>query len=320
MPDLVWNELSTINFLDPTRPPYAENPAQARSLMDGLVEMMRKWAQAGQPRVIRIPDSIITLAPGYSLAQWRNDPLADRDQRQLFRLYSARRPELADVLDDIRDRADISEMLCEGHIAQGLLAAWLVAGVAVSWDSHPLWCQPMIGCLLHELDPLENLIERRVEVSHASQARHIDSWLTARVSERDQYLLNGPSVLQTAAEWLPNLRFVGSALVQLPEWGTNREGWPFVLRSICQLQDLCASWGNQPFPHDSISSPCSPEGTCVDNNAQLRAFREFFCEDGKCRYFTWHIKHYKLNLRIHYDPDNRSRLVRIAHIGDHMPL
>jgi hypothetical protein len=320
MGDLVWNELSTTDCVDRGGAQLVLNSAQARIQMAGLVELMRIWAQAGQPRVIRIPNAIVTLAPGYTLDQWRNDRLVSRDERQLFRLYASRRPELEDVLDDIRDRATISEMLCEGRMAQGLLAAWLIAGVAVSWDTHPLWREPNVLCTLHELRQVDDLLERRVEVPHASQAIHLNAWLTARASERDRYLFDGPSVLAKAAEWLPALRFVGSALDQLPDWAPNREGWPFVLRALCQLQDLCTSWGEHPFPHERISSPCSPEGTRVDNNADLRAAREFLCEDGKRRYFTWHIKHYKLNLRIHYDTDDRSRLVRIAYIGTHLPL
>jgi hypothetical protein len=248
MPDLVWNELSIIDFLDPAARLWAQNAPQARAYMERLIDVMRTWAQAGHPRVIRIPNSIGALAPGYSLDQWRNDSQADRDQRQLFRLYATRRPELADVLDDIRGRADVSEMLCEGHVAQGLLAAWLVAGVAVSWDTHPLWRQSLIGCILHEVGPVDNLLERRVEVSNASQAKHINSWLITRVSERDQHLPDGSSILQAATEWLPGLRFVGSAVEQLPDWSPSREGWPFVLRALCQLQDLCGSWGQHPFP------------------------------------------------------------------------
>lgn len=320
MPDLVWNELSIINLLDPISPLWAKNPADARCRMECLVELMRKWAMAGQPRVIRIPNSIIMLAPGYSLDQWRNDSLASRDQRQLFRLYATRRPELTEVLQEIRDRADISQMLCEGHSVQGLLAAWLVGGIAVSWDTHSLWGQTVIDCILHELGPSGDLLERHADVPHASEVGHIDFWLSARASQRDQYLLDGPLVLQLAAEWLPALRFVGSALHQLPQWASNREGWPFVLRALCQLQDLCTKWGDHPFPHDQISSPCSPEAARVDNSPQLRSTREFVCEDGKPRYFTWHIKHYKLNLRIHYDPDDRLRIVRVAHIGGHLPL
>jgi hypothetical protein len=320
MPDLVWNELSITDFLDPAEPPWAQNIPQARAFMERLVDVMRTWARAGQPRVIRIPTSLVNLAPGYSLDQWRNDSRADRDQRQLFRLYASRRPELADVLDAIRDRADVSEMLCEGRVTQGLLAAWLTDGVAVSWDTHPLWRRSAISCVLRELGPVDDLLERRVEVWHASRPEQIESWLATRVSEREQHLLDGPSVLQFAAEWLPALRFVGSALNQLPNWAPNRQGWPFVLRSICQLQDICTSWGDHPFPHDRLSSPCTPEASRVDDNADLRSAREFTCEDGERRYFTWHIKHYKLNLRIHYDPDDRVRIVRIAHIGGHLPL
>jgi hypothetical protein len=320
MPDLVWNELSIINFLDPTARLSAQNVPEARAYMERLIDVMRTWAQAGQPRVIRIPDSIGILAPGYSLDQWRNDAQADRDQRLLFRLYSTRKPELADVLNDIRGRADISEMLCEGNVAQGLLAAWLLAGVAVSWDTHPLWQESLIGCILHEIGPTDNLLERRVEVPNASEAEHINSWLSARALERDQYLLDGASILQASAEWLPGLRFVGPAVDQLPDWSPNREGWPFVLRALCQLQDLCDSWGKHPFRHESISSPCSPESSRVYDNLQLRAAREFICEDGQRRYFSWHIKHYKLNLRIHYDPDDNTHLVRVGYIGRHLPL
>src|SRR5258708_27837261 len=91
------------------------------------------------------------------------------------------------------------------------------------------------------------------------------------------------------------------------------------LRSLCHLKDLCATWGDHPFPHANISSPCSPENSRIDTNDGLRSHREFVCEDGQLRYFTWHIKHYKLNLRVHYNPDEQLRVVRICHIGSHLP-
>ena len=77
MPDLVWKELSIAGLSDQVNPLWAENPAQARSQMERLVELMQKWALAGQLRVIRIPNSIVAQAPGYSLNQWRTDPLVD---------------------------------------------------------------------------------------------------------------------------------------------------------------------------------------------------------------------------------------------------
>lgn len=322
MPDLVWNELSVVNLLSPGSPIGAGQAARVRSHMAQLVALMRVWAQAGLPRVIRIPLSIATseLAPGYSLQQWRNDPQIDRDQRQLFRLYSARTPELEDVLEEVRARGDVAEMHCEGRAARGLLAAWLLDGVSVSWDTHPVWRQANVRCVLHELGPAGDLVERPVEVPNAAYEQHIVSWLSTRRLERERHLADGRTVLERCAEWLPALRFVGSSPAQLLEWAPNREGWPFVLRSLCQLQDVCAVWGNNPFPHASISSPCSPEGSRVSSNDYLRSHREFVCEDGELRYFSWHVKHYKLNLRIHYHPDEQLRIVRIGYIGGHLPL
>src|ERR1051326_6100162 len=265
MPDLVWNELSITNLGIDISGVLADNPAKVRIYMERLVALMRIWSQAGLSRVIRIPLPVITadLAPGYSLQQWRNDPTVDHDQKQLFRRYSTKTPELEDVLADVRIRGDISEMLCEGHSAQGLLAACLLDGVAVSWDSCPIWRKAKIACLLHAIGTASDLVERVVEIPHAACEEHIRAWLSTRQLQRDQYLIDGPNILKLSTEWLPNVRFVGSAVDQLPEWAPNREGWPFVLRSICQLQDLCAGWGDHPFPHSGISSPCSPEGSRV---------------------------------------------------------
>jgi hypothetical protein len=290
--------------------------------MERLIDVMRAWSQAGLPRVLRIPIAITIaeLAPGYSLQRWRNDPQADRDQRLLFRLYVTRTPELADVLDEIRGLGDVSEMRCEGQDAQGLLAAWLLDGLAVSWNSHPVWGESGIPCLLSELGSAGDVFQRDVNVAHASSPAHLDSWLAARRSERESQLAHGRAILEKSGEWLPSLRFVGSALEQVAEWTPNREGWPFVVRSLCQLQDLCSAWGAHPFPHAGISSPCSPESSRVDTNDVLRSQREFVCEDGELRYFTWHIKHYKLNLRIHYHADQQERIVRIAYLGIHLPL
>jgi hypothetical protein len=290
--------------------------------MEQMVGVMRAWAQAGLPRVIRIPASIATsnLAPGYSLQQWRNDPQADRDQRQLFRLYAARTPELQDALDEVIARGEVSEMRCEDRRGQGFLAAWLLDGLAVSWNTHPRWNKTSVLCSLCELGLAGDLVERRVEVPNAACVEHVESWLAVRRLDRERRFSDGRTILEQSAEWFPALRFVGPALEQILEWTPHREGWPFVLHSLCQLQDICAVWGNHPFPHADISSRCSPEGSRVATNDFLRSHREFICEDGELRYFTWHIKHYKLNLRIHYAPDERLRVVRIGHIGGHLPL
>src|SRR5258708_348099 len=107
MPDLVWNELSVVDFRKTAAPPFAQNSAQARNYMDQMVGVMRAWSQAGLPRVLRIPLPITTadLAPGYRLQQWRNDPQADRDQQRLVRLYAHRTPALRDLLGEACERS-----------------------------------------------------------------------------------------------------------------------------------------------------------------------------------------------------------------------
>ena len=95
----------------------------------------------------------------------------------------------------------------------------------------------------------------------------------------------------------------------------SRQGWTFVLRSICKLQDACEDWSSDPFAHKQISPDSSPESQRIWDNKDLRQHREFVCEDGKTRYMSWHIKQRGQNLRIHYDPDAAHRIVRIGHIG-----
>jgi hypothetical protein len=290
--------------------------------MSQLVSVMRAWSSAGGSRTIRIPSTVAltNLAPGYTLHQWRNDPETERDQKTLFRLFSTRSPELEDVLDEVREAGIGSELLFEGRAAQGLLAGWLLGGLAVSWRTGSIWDRHSLSCYLTEIGPEAELVKRTVEVSHAARPEHANAWFATWKLELDQSRLDGQAILAAGNELFPALRFVGSAARQLVSWGPNRDGWPFVLRAFRQLQTLCAEWGDHPFAHEKISSPCSPESSRVDENPTLRSYREFVCEDGVSRYFTWHIKHYKLNLRLHYHCDESIRIVRIGHIGDHLPL
>ncbi|MBL8229404.1 MAG: hypothetical protein JNL98_13030 [Bryobacterales bacterium] len=289
--------------------------------MRRMVEVMVEWGKAGFPRVIRIPiAAAANIAPDYSFFQWRNDPAVEREERQLFRLWAARIPETEDVLPDIQRRLQISEVQWQGRRAEGLLAAVLLDGVALSWETDPVWSAQKVDCTLVQLEGDGCLETQPVSVPNLCRANQVVDLLSMLRPEADSLFRDGASLIESAAQVLPHLRFVGDAPAQLRTWTAAQEGWGFVVRALLQLEQLCAEWRTGQFPNRSLSAPCTPEGERVRNNRGLKAYREFVCEDGKLRFFSWHLKHYALNLRIHYDPDEVGRIVRIGHIGSHLPL
>ena len=136
------------------------------------------------------------------------------------------------------------EMSVGGLPAHGILAAWLLDGLSISWLTDPRWSQSKVEAILHELASGANVETQPVEVDNAATASHIDAFVE---SLRIKHLVDGPAILHNAERFLPLVRFVGSASSQLNNWNPGSTGWTFVLRSICKIQDVCSRWGSEPF-------------------------------------------------------------------------
>ena len=321
MNDLVVNELSFRRFRERDQPCAAANRAEACIWMSTFVRTLAELASINPSRILRTLEefSYQELAPDYSVVQWRNDRQVNRDERELFRLYTTKSPLLNDVLEQIVQRERGCEAKFEGIEAKGLLVAFLLDSLSVSLPSDPAWQTARLSVSILELDEGGDPILTDEIILHAASpecVRELAPLFEVRIRD---HAASGRDIVEHKGMLLPKLRFCGNVEETLIGMGPNDPGFAWVRRSLLELNDHCRTWVEGEFRHSMLRGSPAPESQSVDDNDDLRRLRLFACADGKERYFRWHMKNKSLNLRLHYFPKNDEHIVLIGYIGPHLP-
>jgi hypothetical protein len=263
--------------------------------------------------------AVLELSPGYSMPQWRNDPDVNRDEKVFLSSMTAKSPYLDGVLDEIAEAAERMEVCVDGSPSSGLLAALLLDAIAVSWPSHNIWASHLLVAEFRQLSLEGELLQREVELRHASVSHH---WETHRAwieQKRRASLTNGQELWAKAQEFFPYLEFCGNAEVQICALTGNEKYFDWVVRCFTLANLQCSQWTTGLFPHSLLPGPATGESLSVHDDPKLRAMRVFRMVSGKMAMFEHHMKNNAENKRIHYFADNVRRKVCIAYLGDHLP-
>ena len=175
---IALNELSVL---------IAEGHSAACRLMSQFVKTVKAVIEAGAERAVLAQSSLYTLelCAGYPLSAWVNDHSVDTDERRYFRLLTVRYPYLAEADAGTRDEAQVTDVVLDGDIGHGLLAAYLLDGLAVSFDSAVRFQTEQLNVSVSQLDDLGHVISRETLIPHASSIVHVDhhrSWIEGRAS------------------------------------------------------------------------------------------------------------------------------------------
>ncbi len=319
MLELVVNELSFRDLNGHCS--AAPDVYSARVWMSQLTGTIRTARQMGFGTTIRTEKGFaeLELSPGYSLPQWRNDPAVNRDERLFFSSITAKSPHLDDVLDEIAETAELAEVRVAELSSAGLLAALLLDAVAVSWPSDGIWGTHLLAAEFHELSLDGELMEREVEIRHASGPEH---WARHRawIEQGQRALLtNGEELWAKSRELFPYLEFCGNAEAQIRALTGNERYYDWVVRCFTLANLQCSRWKAGLFPHLLLPGPATGESNSVHQDPRLRELRVFRMVSGQPRMFEHHMKNNAENKRIHYFADDARRKVCIAYLGDHLP-
>jgi hypothetical protein len=282
---------------------------------------MAAAGRVGLPRSLRTLESFTVqeLAPGYNLAQWRNDQQVDRDIRQLFRQYATKSPLLDGVLESVIERAGGCEATVEGCAGEGLLVAYLLDWIAISLPSDAVWDTARLSITFAEMTDGGGIDQIQDVLQHASTPQHISLHEPQLEAYRRTIARTGRELVEQIEHLLPRLRFCGHVIQALQDMGPNDPRFTWVRHCLFELNERCGHWVDGGFPHEGLRGCPSPESQAVANNQELRRLRVFRCPDGQERYFEWHLKHIGLNLRLHYFPEERERVVLVGYVGRHLP-
>ena len=198
--ELILNELSIES--------PAEDIETARYWMQSFLETVRFATKKTINRQIRTEIDInnTILADEYPLARWRNDDRVDRELRRWFLTLTTKYPAIEDF-PELKDELSLKEFKCEGKNAGGLGYAFLMEGLAISFQSDYKWERNLINLSFEALGDDLEITHRDVQVYHASQPKHIhelNAWIDTRIALE---IKDGDDLLAQKTLLFPSLIF-----------------------------------------------------------------------------------------------------------------
>lgn len=310
--EMVLNELSMY--------PAAPDSRIASVRMRELTTTMAGAVRAGVRPILRTSEDFQStpLARNYLLAQWLNDPNADRDAKVFFLRIQTKAPFLLDITDpDVEEKMGRSEFRYQNEVVVGLGVAFLTESLAISFRSDERWNQSNVLIDITIISDEGELLSETGQIVHASTHDHIrehENWIRERIKSG---VSGGIELWERRAELFPFLVFTDSVRKQLQ---SIRPGDPIlnqILKRLLELNDYAAHWTEGPFEPSTLPSKVSPE-----SDSTLRQYgneRSFHCPDGVTRLFSWHVRLTPGAWRLHFFPDTETTSLIIGYIGPKLP-
>ncbi len=296
------NELSFI--------PPAKDVAIAQSQVEQFIMTIKAAKSRGAE--LRLPEDFFAmpLAGAYYWKDWFSDKRIDIEKRRYFETVSTKYPFFK---DDPKSESAWGSVDCfwEGKSAQGLKAAYIADGLAISMASSREWDSHFISVEIQEI--VENDVScRKEDVHHASSAKHVDTqvdWIQQRIKSS---INTGDKLWKHVKDFFPCLNFCKHIQKQMD--GMPTESMPSLIRGLFRLNDYCVSWKHGAFNHADIGCAVSPES--APTMKKFEAERTFLCPDGKKRVFRWHAK--VGQWRIYFEPASEPGHLLIGYVGKHL--
>lgn len=319
----VLNELS----LEPPAPDIAEARRRMSRFITTFVIATDSYKLK---RTLRVKDEYLNsleLAPGYPLAQWRNDKHVSREEREFFRVLGTKQP----YLIEHADKAEVALMMeCHwnGTPAVGFHAALLLDSLAMSIPSDPAWNMSRIEVAVRELDhDGEWLPDRTEQIPHLARRGHLQelaAWIQQRLQvETDQDLLKvqtGTELWEQCGRLYPSLEFCPDVQKQLHKYAPQKDYIRAVRLRLLYLEQYSQQWRKVggSFDNGQLFGNASPETQQTLQHPEYGRKRVFVCPDGQQRLFSWHVK-MPDGWRLHFYPDEERQTIIVGYIGPHLP-
>ena len=279
---MVFNELSAENLNN--------DKSQARDLMSELVMTLQASTKVGVSRIFRTSDDMnsIELAPGYSIAKWRNDPDVERELKSFLRSLNNRSPYCDNITLAIQDQFDRADASFNGQKSKGLRFAAITQSIAISLASSPEWDKSILLLDLEEIEPDGEMIYSKIEIKHASYKQHIEEitpWIRAQISSDIE---DGRQLWLERSKLFDRIDFCDCVEKQLIDILAGEPKLIHIVNILSTLNQKCQFWDAGSLSLEGLDESGESESTM--NNLNLRKKRTFRCPDGQERVFERHIK------------------------------
>ncbi len=290
----------------------------ARQWMGALIDTMRVAVQSGVKRELRtdIDLNLTPLTENYPLARWRNDKDVDREQQRFFRVLATHYPAIDD-LPEIKEKEYEFEFQFNGKSCKGLGFAYLLEGLAVSFQSAEEWDTNRISVLFNSLDKKGEITSENVSVYHAGKAAHIREllgWIKERI--RREYH-DGKDLWNRRTEFFPSLSFCEGTDREIRKLRHSSPLLCQIAKKLFGLDEASEKWKSGPFPELPFKD--TPESEATLQNNKFAKMRTSVCPCIGERLFSRHVRVTPGEWRIYFIAEHPEKPVYIGYIGPHLP-
>jgi len=295
----------------------------ARQWMSQFINVLHQIKIGRVNKILRTHQEWSThlLAPDYSLAQWRNDPDVEREQRQFLRTLAHKSPFLVELPEKEKESLAYEFSLAGKKISNpsnqicGLGAAYLLNSLAVSLLSDPKWDTSRLNLQMELLNEDGNIEEpQSISVEHASAIEHLQEhqeWIKKWVQRQ---VKNGIDLWERRTELFPSLIFCEPICNRIMSFTEGHLLFYQVVKRLFELEDYAQNWpAGTAFDKDKLPSKATPE-----SSSRLQQYKDdfiFMCPDGKKRLFSWHVRLTPSAWRIHFIAEKPGQII-IGYIGE----
>ncbi|TVP62606.1 MAG: hypothetical protein EA343_10330 [Nodularia sp. (in: Bacteria)] len=308
---LVFNELCLLTL--------ENDEYKARELMSNFIQTLTEALDQGIQQQLLSHNSFhnIDLASNYPISKWLNDPNVDQVEQsfilsmQFFNFND-------NEFDDFFYQSQSNEVLyaCEDYneTPQGFIYACTSTSkvLSVSFTTHELWNNSVISLLQITNNEDEELLEKIIELRHASNRNHIiehQEWIKRLLTDN---INSGLTLWNNRKEIFPHLVFCNSVEKQLENINNSHPIFQQIMKKLSELEEYSKRWISGAFNKDDFASRITPESQSRLNNLEKEL--TFECLDGEKRLFSWHIRMTPGAWRLHFYPLKPTQII-IGYIG-----
>lgn len=304
---LVFNELSAV-------PPVA-SIAAAQVFLAEFSKLVTDQRIKGS-RILVTPTRFLQLqvCAGYSVGRWLAEHRSgDHESRLRVKTLVDRRRDYSDYIPVEEFEARDVEYKYAGQTVRGLVVAFAIDGLALSFWSNNHWNVTSIEFEKFWIDG-ENIAHRTLNVIHACLVTHLDEHLEWLREHAAPPPANGVELWRIKDSLFPSLDFcrsVENQITSLP----NDSRFRAVLRGLQDLQHCCNTWMTDNFDVHQLANASGESQSTLNMYSDERTF---LCPDGEYRVFEWHLK--RGDTRIHFFDFPLKKRILVGYIGPHLRI
>ena len=305
---LVFNELSTSN--------KRLSVGEVNQLVSAFVKTYTKVINThpGIHRSIATPVNFndLELSPGYYLAQWRNNPTIDREEKRRFLGLCDRQNITSPGLEDLL------YVQFGANLGLGLQIAYEKSSPVVSFQSEEHWMKHKIRCTVCDVENEEESETWLINLATADSVNVHNEWIEETIKHEYAEMKTSAEFLAQYENLFPSLCFHHNALAQMKSQ-IRPVNIPTIVEKLLVLEKYFSTWDGGRFDR----SVFPPRFVSPESEETLTRFKDehTYMWEGRSFLVSYHVRYTGGHIpgRIYIYPDHDTKKCIVFSLDTKLP-